>query len=282
MPLSFLSTTELPFNLPASQEPARFQFDLKGLVINSFSELPREADGTVSIHAEAEAPRLELDAVRGQVRLDELRLRYKSFELTQQSPATIAIENGRARVDHFLLSGPDTEVSAKGEMQLAGDHAIDLELNAKTNAGILALAAENVTAGGAAELQLAVRGTAAEPELDGSFQLHDGQFALPSPQLQATGLNAGLRFKPGVITLENLSGNLNGGKLDGQRHGRLRGQSDPERQPRPQCRQRLHGFSRWPAHAVQIQHPDCARRRIRSSSAERCRSRKAPTRIRSS
>ncbi len=215
LPLNFVSTAGLPLKLPASQEPARLQFDLKGLVINSFSELPRETDGTVSIHAEAEAPKLELDAVRGQVRLDELRLRYKSLELTQQNPATIAIENGRARVDHFLLSGPDTEVSANGGMDLAGDRAIDVELNAKTNAGILALAAENVTAGGAAELHLAVRGTAAEPQLDGSFQLRDGQFALPSPQLQATALNAALSFKPGVITLDSLSGNLNGGKLAG-------------------------------------------------------------------
>jgi outer membrane protein assembly complex protein YaeT len=215
LPLSFLSTSELPFNLPASQEPARFQFDLSGLVINSFSDLPREMDGTISIHAEAEAPRLELEAVRGEVRLDQFQLRYKSFDLTQQRPATIAIENGRGRVDHFLLTGPDTEISAKGEMELAGARAIDLQLNMKTDAGILALPAENVSAAGAAELQLAVRGTADAPELDGGLQLRGGQLAIPSPQLQATGLNAAVRFKPGAITVETLSGNLNGGTLQG-------------------------------------------------------------------
>jgi outer membrane protein assembly complex protein YaeT len=215
LPLNFLSTSGLPFNIPATQEPARVQFDLTGLVVNSFSELPREMDGTVSIHAEAEAPRLELEAVQGTVQLSELEFHYKSFELTQQQPATVTIENGRGRVDHFLLTGPDTEVSAKGEMELAGAKSIDVQLDAKTDAGILALAMERGNAAGAAELQLAVRGTVDAPDLDGTFQLRGGQIALPEPQLQATDLNADVRFNPGAITLEKLSGSLNGGALEG-------------------------------------------------------------------
>jgi outer membrane protein assembly complex protein YaeT len=215
IPIGFLSTAELPFNLPQSQEPLSFRFDLTGLVINSFSDLPRDTDGTVSIHAELEAPRLEVEAVRGEVRLDDLRLSYKSFELTQQRPATLLIENGRGVVDHFLLSGPDTEVSAKGGMDLAGQQAIDLQLTTKTDLGILTLATDDVTAAGAAELQLAVGGTVASPVFDGGLQLRDGQLAVPDPQFQATDMDAAVRFQAGTITIESLSGNLNGGTLKG-------------------------------------------------------------------
>ncbi|MEX2301805.1 MAG: translocation/assembly module TamB domain-containing protein, partial [Bryobacterales bacterium] len=215
VPLGFLSTAELPFNLPQSQEPLSFRFDLTGLVINSFSDLPRDTDGTVSIHAELEAPRLEVEAIRGEVRLDDLRLSYKSFELTQQRPATLLIENGRAAVDHFLLTGPDTEVSAKGGMDLTGEQAIDLQLTTKTDLGILTLATDDITAAGAAELQLAVRGTVAEPVFDGGLQLRDGQLAVPDPQFQATDMDAVVRFQSGTISIESLSGNLNGGTLKG-------------------------------------------------------------------
>jgi outer membrane protein assembly complex protein YaeT len=72
-----------------------------------------------------------------------------------------------------------------------------------------------VRAAGTTRLDVAARGPAASPDLTGSVELADARLSMEEPRIGAENLDMRVTLAGPRVTLESLSGELNGGKLSG-------------------------------------------------------------------
>ncbi|MCU0245096.1 MAG: translocation/assembly module TamB domain-containing protein [Bryobacter sp.] len=117
------------------------------------------------------------------------------------------------------MAGNRTKLEARGFVHLLDDRAVDLRLSGPTDASLLSLLTEGLILSGPAELDVALTGTVDDLHLKGRYSLRDGRFVLDQPPLVAELLAFDLVLEGRTIELQNLTANLNGGKLKGS--GRL-------------------------------------------------------------
>jgi len=204
---------KLPIHLERKSGPARFALEARDLQADAIHTLPRGVTGTVSVHIEGEAPRLNLSALSANVVFDELRFQVAQYVVAQAEPSRISVRDGSARIDQLELTGPTTQVKATGRADLRQPRTIDLQVKAALDAGVFTLMAEDLRAGGETQIQLGVRGQWDSPALSGFLQTRQGQFSLRSPEIRAENLDLLFRLAPGRVSVEEFTGNLNGGNL---------------------------------------------------------------------
>lgn len=216
LPLGVFGAEALPFAIPDSEAPANLTVGLSGLVVDSLSQLPPDVGGTVSLRGEFTAPQPTIEALTGVVAFEDIRLSYKSFDITQKDPIRIALSNGRLHIEQFGLTGPQTEFTAEGEANLLDERELRVELRGRTGLGILALPLEDVSAAGETELALKVSGTLDAPEPTGTLTVRRGQLSVSDPDLSVANLNARVTFTQDRLKIEELAGDLNGGTIKGE------------------------------------------------------------------
>ena len=211
-----LLPSDLPVELPRKQGPAQFVADMKGLDLGAFPGVPANVTGMVSAHVTAEADRPELGALKASLTFPELRASIDTYAIAQKETSEVLIENGVARIGHFQLSGPATEVELSGKVDLAGAQTLDLHLDGKLDAALASAFSTAFRARGATEIHAALSGPAAQPQVNGYLQMADGQFSIDQPRIGMEGVNLRVNFNGSQATLANLEGQINGGTLGGQ------------------------------------------------------------------
>lgn len=212
LPLGLLPG-KLPIQLERKSGLARFALDVRELQAEAIHTLPRGVAGTVSVHVEGEARRLELPALSADVVFDDLRFQVAQYVVAQAEPSRISLRDGLARIDHLKLTGPTTQVEATGSADLGQPRRIDLQVKGALDAGVFTFMTEDLRASGETQIQLGVRGQWDSPSVSGFLETRQSQFNLRSPNLQAENLDVLLRLASGRIRVEEFSGNLNGGNL---------------------------------------------------------------------
>jgi outer membrane protein assembly complex protein YaeT len=210
-----LLPAKLPVELPRAQGPAQFTAELKALSLSDLEGVPDKVSGTVSARINAEAARPELEAVNAKLSFPDLRVQIGSYALEQKGTSEILIENGTARVNQFVLTGPSTELQIAGTAGLTGARPLDVRLDGTFDAAIASAFTDAVQTRGASELKVAVSGTAQKPQAQGYFQLTDAQVSLREPRVGIDALNVRLDLAGTKATLSRLDGVMNGGDLSG-------------------------------------------------------------------
>lgn len=214
VPLGLLPDN-LPVQFPRAQGPAQLTAEVNNLQLESIGQVPEKVGGRVSLRLEAQAPRPELNALTARLTFSELRLNLSGFEMSQPAPSMIVVEDGKARIEQFALTGPETRIELSGTAGLDAPQPLDLKMAGDLDAAILTFFTGGIRTQGRTSLQLAVTGTAADPRPSGFVQLADGQFSIPTPRIQAENLNLRLDLEGREVTLSRLDGTLNGGTLAG-------------------------------------------------------------------
>jgi len=214
LPLGMLPSMGLPLRRDPEGGPARLRLQVQDLQLESMGLLPEDVAGQVGLTLEVAAPRFDLDALQANAQFDLLRLRLVDVEVQQTEPARLSLRDGLLNVDSFRLGGPGTSLELQGQAQLTEPASLDLNLAGNADIGILTLLRERLQAAGDTRIQLAVRGTLAEPQFSGTATLSQGRFALSDPPLQAEQVEAQVRVIPGRVTVERLGGSLNGGDVE--------------------------------------------------------------------
>jgi len=213
LPLGLLPL-ELPPVFPRTRAPARFELKLQDVPLGELGYRPGGVSGTLDLRASGEAPALEAAALRADVTLDRLRLAIKDYAVETAEPSTIRVGGGVARTERFRLTGPKTELRASGSLALTGDRALDVRLDGRTDASILAFLSDQARAAGETRLALTLGGTLAAPELTGSVTVAGGELRLREPRIEAEGLEARVSLTPSRAAIETLRGTLNGGSFN--------------------------------------------------------------------
>ena len=207
---------DLPVDLSRRPGPAHLTADLKGLNLATLPGAPRTLAGSVSAHLEAAAAALDLNAVKATVTFPELQATLGAYSVAQDGASEIGLENGVVRVRHLRLTGPDTELVVSGTAHVAGPQALDLRLDGKLDAAIVAAFTDSLRASGATEIHAAVGGSLAQPQAGGYAQITDGQLSLQNPRLGVEGLNLRVNLEGNRATIARLDGQMNGGALSGE------------------------------------------------------------------
>ncbi len=191
---------------------ARMEASMTGLQIGTLAK-NQQAKGSVSLHLQARAPRLEIGAVTGNLEFDELNVHVGGIEIGQQGKSAFSLADGVARIERFELAGPETIVSAAGTAGLSGEKPLDVTLNVNTDLALLSAFVETARLAGRTVIQVRARGTIANPDIRGLAAVQDGQLAMDRPSIAASNLNLRLEFAGKRFAFQEGTGNLNGGDV---------------------------------------------------------------------
>ena len=205
----------LPVEIPRNGGPATFNASIQELNPAAFPGAPDGVSGRISVDAQIAATRADLTALEGQISFPQLEVVFNRLTLAQQRPSVIKLASGTARVEQFSLSGSVGTLAATGTIELAGRRALDLETNGKLNIAAVSFFTDAVRAEGITTLQVAARGTLDAPELSGFVDLADATLVVDEPTVAAERLSARVDLSGQRMTLTSLTGEINGGRLNG-------------------------------------------------------------------
>ncbi len=201
-------------DVPAMTQPARLQLSLSGLALNSVADLPEGVGGTVTLSLDAQTERAELDAITATLTIPQIIVSVAGARVqTTPMPPVITLRDGVLNVERFDLSGSGTEFHLSGGASLMDRELRDVQMNGTINAGLLSGLSSSLTTAGTLRLQLAATGALNDPTVSGFVEMNDGQFSIPTPRLDAVGLNMRLALDGNRLQVERFSGDLNGGML---------------------------------------------------------------------
>jgi outer membrane protein assembly complex protein YaeT len=205
----------LPVEVPRKGGPATIKASVRGLDPAAIPGMPPGLTGHVGLDLDASATRADLAALKGHIAFPQLEIAFNRLTLTQQEPSRISIQSGTATVERLALSGSAGAVVASGSAGLVGDRSLDLKVDGTLKVAALSVLTKRIRTDGTATLKLAAHGTMTAPELNGTFDLADTTFASDDLNIAATNVNAHVDLAGTRMKLTRISGEVNGGTLEG-------------------------------------------------------------------
>lgn len=206
---------ELPVDVPRPGGDSTLTASVTGLELAQVPGAPPDLGGRVSVTADLSASRADLAAVNGRISFPELALTFDSLSLAQQQTSVVTLGDGLATIAQFALSGSVGEISARGTVGLTGERALGVDVSGQLNVAAVSAITDAVRAEGDSTIQIAARGTIAEPELNGFVELSKATFVTDDPTIAAENVNARLDLEGRRIEVTRLDGSVNGGTLGG-------------------------------------------------------------------
>ena len=208
----------LPVDIPRKGGPAKFTASVVNLDPAQIPGAPEGLSGRISVDAQMAAARADLAALEGRIAIPELQFAFNGLTLAQQAPSIVRIASGTATVDTLNLSGSVGTLAATGTVGLIGSRPVDVGLNGNLNIAVVSMFTDVVRAEGDTRLQVAVRGTADAPELNGFVDLTNASFVVDEPGSRRRERHWTRRISRQAHFSARLTGSVNGGRLDGSGH----------------------------------------------------------------
>ena len=143
--------------------------------------------------------------------LNAFSLAVENVKLSNQGPVGFAISAGSFQLDHLRLVGEDTDLSANGTVQLAGDHSIDLHARGRANLKLVQSFDSEVTSSGIVTMDMTMSGTTSHPTTQGRIEIANGAFAHLELPTAFSDINGSLVFNQNRLQVESLTAHSGGG-----------------------------------------------------------------------
>jgi translocation and assembly module TamB len=180
------------------------------------SDFEALTDGQVTVTG----PVLKTANLNGSVQLTRLQLStipaagrtIKPILIQNQGPIAASLQQGLAKIDSLHLTGPQTDIQATGSFSLK-DQALNASVNANTNLGLLQSFDRDVTSSGSIVLAASVRGTTAQPLVNGRLELHDASVNYSTIPNGISNANGVVTFNGNSASVRNLTAQSGGGTV---------------------------------------------------------------------
>ncbi|MFI5103651.1 MAG: translocation/assembly module TamB domain-containing protein, partial [Terriglobales bacterium] len=166
--------------------------------------------GAIDIHGPMKRPGSLV--ISGDV--SQLSADVENVKLENQGPIHFGLENQSLKVDEFRLVGTETDLAARGTVQLTGEHALDLRSHGRLNLKVLQAFNPNLLAYGPATFTVNVAGNSARPQLSGRLELTDASASLLDLPNGLSHINGTLVFAQDRMQIEKLTAHTGGGELN--------------------------------------------------------------------
>jgi len=144
----------------------------------------------------------------------QLSADVENYKLQNDGPIHFGLENGALRADEFHLVGTETDLTAKGTVQLTGGHALDVRSRGRVNLKLLQVINPNLVAYGPATFTVNVAGVFAHPQLSGKLELADAAVSFLDLPNGLSHINGSLVFAQDRMQIEKLTAHTGGGELN--------------------------------------------------------------------
>ncbi len=166
--------------------------------------------GTAEVRGPLRRPRsLSLEAV-----VEHLALDVENVQLGNRGPLRFAVVDQTLEVRRFHIVGASTNLSVSGKVELAGERRLALDAHGGLDLRLLQSLDPDVQSQGATAISVAVRGTAASPQLEGNVRIAGGALSFIDLPNALSDINGELVFNENRLQVQSLSARSGGGRLD--------------------------------------------------------------------
>ncbi|HVF57131.1 MAG TPA: translocation/assembly module TamB domain-containing protein, partial [Pyrinomonadaceae bacterium] len=179
------------------------------------------ATGTIRISGnllgdEDTAPGAALGSnLKGRAEFSELVVQVEDVPLTAENPLVVQFSPNEIFFERTRFTGPGTNILFGGTAALGEGGRQNLTVDGDLNLRVLNNLSPNVFLSGAARVGVAVTGSFAEPRIRGTASVAGASFAtlVSDERLTMTNINGLVRFDANQARIENLTGNVGGGRV---------------------------------------------------------------------
>lgn len=174
------------------------------------------ADGKANVSG----PAMKVKSLRGAMEVSRFQLtaapapgrKGREVRIQNQAPLAAKLDGGVVRIESLHLTGPQTDIQATGAIPVE-TAVFDLNVNAKTNLGLLQDFDRDIVSSGSVVLAATVRGTMQQPLVNGRMELVKASINhtdLPNGIANANGL---VLFNGNSASIRNFTAETGGGTL---------------------------------------------------------------------
>src|SRR5579884_1112626 len=144
----------------------------------------------------------------------QLSANLENVNLQNNGPIHFAEDNETLKLDEFHMTGTETDLSAKGSIQLSGDYALDLQSKGRFNLKLLHLLNPDLVANGPATFTVNITGAPRNPQLSGRLELNDASASFVDLPNGLSHINGSMLFVQDRMQIEKLTAHTGGGDLN--------------------------------------------------------------------
>jgi translocation and assembly module TamB len=183
-------------------------------------------DALVEGKASINGPVLKTDDLAAQLQLDRLEVQTQpqgsptgappSRRVTfhNEGPVILTLDHSRVRVQQLDIEGPRTTIKASGGMNLKDTRSpLGVNVNANADLGVLQDINHDFFSSGAIALDAVVRGTLAQPLVNGKVELKNANVNYAASPNGLSNANGVIILNGTNATIQNLTGESGGGKI---------------------------------------------------------------------
>ena len=176
--------------------------------------------------ASIDGPLLDAKALSARLELSQLDLRTnphatptggpatRTADFQNQGPIVLTLNHSVVKIDSLHIRGPKTVVDASGTVDLANEAApLEVAVNATGDLGVLQNVSRSFYSSGAISLNATVRGTFADPLLNGKIELHNANVNYADIPNGLSNGNGVILLNGTSAAIQNLTAESGGGKV---------------------------------------------------------------------
>jgi translocation and assembly module TamB len=188
---------------------------LFGTVKSGPQDYEAATDGDVSFNG----PLLKTGQLNGALHLTKLTFTTlprpgagKAITIANQGALVAALDRGVVRIQNAHLAGPQTDLQLTGSASITGG-PLNLGVNANTDLAVLQSFDRQIYSSGKLLVAATVRGTMAQPLINGQTTLQNAGFNYTDVPLGISNANGVVAFNGNTARVQNLTADSGGGKL---------------------------------------------------------------------
>jgi len=165
--------------------------------------------GTMTV----EGPLAHPDQLRGEARLDQLVVTLAGVHLQSQGGVHATLTNARINLDPLHFTGEETDLHAKGTLNLKDNQQLDVAANGSVNLKLAETLDPDLTATGTTTFQVEAHGPLKNPGLQGRIDFENASLSLEDIPNGLSQLHGTLEFNQNRLEVRSLTAMSGGGLL---------------------------------------------------------------------
>lgn len=172
--------------------------------------------GTADLHAEVRGPLGNPSQLTLSAEVPALAVTYQNVRLSLVRPLVLNYRDGAATVASTEITGGGIDLSFQGSIPLKSSKPFRVDANGTVNLATFQSMTPGFQSAGNLKVNLAARGTLAQPNMQGNLNFENVSFSSSSFPVDVSGINGDVRVSGSRMEVVSLSGSVNGGTMKAQ------------------------------------------------------------------
>jgi translocation and assembly module TamB len=198
--------------------PADIRFSLDEFDVDSLlmTYLRERATGHSAVAGDVRVrgPLRNVRQVSVEANLTSLFAEVNHVKVRNDGPLELTLANQELKVRQFRLVGEGTDLSLAGQVELAGNQALNFHSQGHLNLQLIQTLDSDFTSAGNVLVDAAVDGTVANPALHGKLQISKGSIAYIDLPSALSDINGTVAFTQNRAEIVDLSARIGGGLIN--------------------------------------------------------------------